>query len=362
MSRVAIFRSRKDDRKSAILRALSAIEGEIKLGSRILVKPNLVSTTKQLAATHVDALRGVLQFLRDRTDAEIMIGEGASMRDTFDGYRNFGYFSLVDEYGVKLIDFNRDRWIPARIFDTDLKDLEVRIARTVVESDFRISVCPPKTHDVVIVTLSLKNMIVGSLIRDELGTLRTFGGLAWQLFSTRMLKQTASQRSVDGLADRDSSLIARSDKMAIHCGHPAINMTLARLTPLTYPHLSVIDGTIGMEGNGPTNGTPVDLGLIITGTDFLSVDTVTARIMGFDPKEIGYLEYLRRLGMGVVDLDQIEIVGEKLESCIMPFRPHSNRISQSGWKLDEGKAGGVERAVDILRKNMPKDQPPPPPK
>jgi len=342
MTRVAIIKSA--NRTEGIKRALSAIEQDIRPARKILIKPNLVSTSNQLASTHVDAVRGVIAFLKERTDAEITVGEASSTRDTLIGFKNLGYRSLQEEYGVKLVDLNRDRWVRTRVFDGDLTDIEVRVARTVVESDYRISVCLPKTHDTVLVTLSLKNMAVGSLIRDERGTIRTLGGLAWQLFSTFILKNKKTLHFVECLGDTRSPFFSHSDKITIHRGVPAINMTLARLTPLTYPHLSVIDGTTGMEGDGPTKGKPVNLGLCIAGTDFLAVDTITARIMGFDPGEIGYLSYLCSLGMGVHEVDRIEILGEKLADCVRPFEPHSTRGKQAQWRLE----GAVEKLREIL--------------
>ncbi len=168
-SQVALVRG--SDRYNNIVQALNLIEGDIDLGDKklILIKPNFVSTRRQLAATHVDAVRAVLDWLRPRYDGLITIGEGAATSDTFDGYRNFGYLALAEEYNVRFEDLNQDQWVPIEVYDRNLRPMAVRVARTTVESDFRISVGPPKTHDAVIVTLSLKNIVVGSLIRGRGG-------------------------------------------------------------------------------------------------------------------------------------------------------------------------------------------------
>jgi uncharacterized protein (DUF362 family) len=170
-SRVAMIKG--DDRYENITQALSLIEGDVDLGDKkhILIKPNFVSTRQQLAATHVDAVRAVLDWLRSRYDGSTIIGEGAAGSDTFDGYRNFGYLNLAEEHSVRFVDLNQDQWAPVQIYDRRLRPMAVRVARTTLESDFRISVGPPKTHDAVIVTLSLKNMVMGSLIRGRGGSL-----------------------------------------------------------------------------------------------------------------------------------------------------------------------------------------------
>ncbi|MDH4135819.1 MAG: DUF362 domain-containing protein, partial [Anaerolineae bacterium] len=164
-SKVALIKG--DSRYSNITKALSLIKSDIRLDEvkDILIKVNFVSTTRQLASTHVESVRALLDFLRPRYDASITIAEGSSS-DTCAGYRHFGYLELADEHGVQLIDLNRDDWIWVQVHDRHLRPMELRAARSVVESDYRIAIGPPKTHDAVLVTLSLKNIVVGSMIRD----------------------------------------------------------------------------------------------------------------------------------------------------------------------------------------------------
>ncbi|HIC93847.1 MAG TPA: DUF362 domain-containing protein, partial [Anaerolineae bacterium] len=85
-SKVALVRG--DDRYGNIAQALTLIEDGVDLSDkrRVLIKPNFVSTGRQLAATHVEAVRAVLDWLRARYSGPITIGEGAAMGDTFAGY------------------------------------------------------------------------------------------------------------------------------------------------------------------------------------------------------------------------------------------------------------------------------------
>jgi len=327
---------RGESRYDNVAQALALIADDVDLEGRrrVLIKPNFVSTSRQLAATHVEAVRAVLDFLRQRYDGPITIGEGAALSDTVEGYIRFGYLELARQYDVRLVDLNRDEWVEVEVLDRQLRPLRVRVSKTVAESDFRIAVGPPKTHDVVIVTLSLKNMAVGSLIRDPASgqeLLRRLGHLLPSSLRNSLL--------VERVKGRLGSRVSRSDKMAIHQGYPAINLNLYRLARLVPPHLAVIDGFEAMEGDGPIYGDPVPWRIAIASADFLAADVLATHLMGFDADEVGYLHYCKIMGLGTGELGQIEVVGNvSPEECRRAFRPHSSYPAQRNWRIP-----GVEK-------------------
>ena len=164
-SRVALTRG--EDRYENVTAALNAIADDVDLRGvdQILLKPNFVSPDHPLCATHVDAARAVLDWLRARSDVPIVIGECTALKNTWLAFENYGYLSLPDEYQqVSLMDLNADEVVELTAFDWRLRPLPLKASRTAVESGFRISVGPPKTHDTILVTLSLKNMIMGGLV------------------------------------------------------------------------------------------------------------------------------------------------------------------------------------------------------
>jgi len=330
-----------ENRRKNITAALEGIADQVRLDtvSRVLVKPNFVSVNRQLAATHVDAIRAVLDFVRARYDGPIVVAEGAAMSPTWEGFRNYNYESLVEEYGVKLVDLNVDDTVPARIYDHHLRPLTVYLARTVVETDYRISVGLPKTHDTVIVTLSIKNMVMGSLVNPQ--AVRHSGGTPG--LAQRLARLAPKWMWQSGLAEwAKGTFLGRpggSSKMAMHQGFPVINLNLALVAHHVWPHLAVVDGWQGMEGDGPGNGDPVDWRVALVGTDPLAVDVLTTHLMGFDPERVGYLHYCRRLGLGVGEMGQIEVVGNVLpEDVRRSFAPSPTHERQLAWHLD-----GVER-------------------
>jgi uncharacterized protein (DUF362 family) len=259
---------------------------------RLMIKPNFVSTSKQLAATHVDAVRALLDFLVKHYSGRLTVAEGPSASRLHLGLRNFNYLKLKREYGVEFVDLNEDDSVEVEVWDEDMNKIGVRVAKTVIESDYRISVTPPKTHDLVIVTISIKNMVVGSL-----------AGLR--------------------------------NKSRIHQGYKAMNLNIAKIAKLVLPHLSVIDGFEGMDGNGPVSGEPVNLRIAIAGLDALAVDATAARVMGFDPLEVGYFYHLNNLGVGVADSNSIEMLGIPIQEATRRFKPHYSYRAQMGWKLSE---------------------------
>ena len=213
------------------------------------------------------------------------------MGNTFDGYSGYGYLELARKYNVTLVDNADDEFVKVKAYDSSFGAMYLHLAHRVVESDFRISVCPLKTHNMVIVTLSLINIVVGSL----------------------------------------------RDKSQIHQGYPGINLNIFRMARYVSPHLSVIDGFTGMEGDGPVSGSEVKPGVAIASTDFLAADTVAAKIMGFDIDKIGYLYYCKIKGLGTGDIDSMNIVGENIDSCIQPFEPHPDYKSQLDWHIPDLK-------------------------
>ena len=237
-SRVALIKG--SNRSQNIDASLRLIEDEINLKGKnnLLIKVNFVSTSNQLAATHVDAVRSLLLFLRERYDGKITIGESAS-GPARAGYERFGYLNLVKEFGVELADFNQDKWELVDLYDSALNPMKLHFSRQVIDSDYRIAIGPAKTHDTVVVTLSIKNLFMGSLSNTH------------------------------------------GDKWKMHQGYPVHNLNLFLLAAAYAPHLSIIDGFTGMEGNGPISGDPVEWGVVVTSHDPVAADCLAAQLMGF---------------------------------------------------------------------------------
>jgi uncharacterized protein (DUF362 family) len=282
--------------------------------------------------------------VRARYDGPITIAEGPSVQPAGEGFRLHGYKPLIESHDVTLADLNHDEPVPVDVYDWRLRPLRLHLARSVVESDFRISVGPPKTHDIVIVTLSLKNMIMGTLISrfthtdaSSNGSRLNVGAISkviWRLVPLLVRHLPPAE----WLTFRAMSTLEPSDKMKMHQSYPIINLNLALLAPHVVPHLSVIDGFEAMEGNGPTQGDPVPWRIALASTDALAADVTAAALMGFDADEVGYLHYCKKMGLGAGDPDQIQIVGNTtMAGCARRFRPHDTYHRQKRWRLSQAE-------------------------
>ncbi|MGD0341070.1 MAG: DUF362 domain-containing protein [Bacteroidales bacterium] len=298
-----------DNRADLAFRALQPYSKQIKLAignRRIVLKPNNVSINIPLCATHVDTLEGILEFLKSINKLDnVIIAESAADGPTLDGFNNYGYTRLANKYPVKFVDLDQEGFEVLYVFDEkDYRPHPVRFSSVILSPDsYIISVAKMKTHDRAVVTLSLKNIVFGSPIKDA-GF--TFG-----------------RNRKEGM---------KSDKPIVHGnGFRGINYNLYDLAHRVYPHLAVIDGFEGMEGNGPTNGTPVDHRVCVVSTDWLAADRIAVELMGVDFAKIGYLNYCKQTGLGTADLSKIEIVGESIRNHIKPYKLSDNIEEQLIW-------------------------------
>ena len=302
-----------DNRTDNIFRALKSLQAEIaqSIGNRrVVIKPNNVSTTSQLAATHADALAGILEFLKSigKLDNAI-VAESSAPPNTMEGFQNFGYTTLADKYKVKLVDLDKENFQTIMAFsEADARPHPVRVSSILANQadNFIISACMLKTHNFAIATMSIKNIILGAPLK-----LPNPNG--------------AGQGSRGGFGN--------SDKPIMHGGGPhGINTNLAMLAPILHPSLAVIDGFEGMEGNGPIGGTRVDHRVCVVSTDYLAADTVGATLMGIAPADIGYLTYLAAAKAGESDLSKMEILGESVAKLAKKYQLSPSIENQLQWK------------------------------
>jgi uncharacterized protein (DUF362 family) len=303
-----------DHRADMAFRALQPFSDQIKktIGKkRVVIKPNNVLIDRQLAATHVDSLEGILEFLNSIGVTEnVMIAESAASGATFEGFDNYRYFDLEKKYPVKLVDLDQEKYELIHVFnEKDFRPHAVRTSSLILDPDtYVISAAKLKTHDRVLATLSLKNIVFGAPIKDL--------GFSW------------SKNRKPG---------TKNDKPIGHgSGIRAINYNTFSMSKMLHPDLSVIEGLEGMEGNGPNWGTPVDHRVCIAGTDWLASDRVAIELMGIDFANVGYLNYCADAGMGESDLNKIEVIGASLKDHIRSYRLNDNIEKQLVWKNPVG--------------------------
>lgn len=298
-----------DNRADLAFRALQPFSKQIAqaIGNRrVVLKPNNVLIDVPLTSTHVDTLEGVLEFLKSIHKLKnVIIAESAANGPTLDGFSNYGYYRLISKYPVKLVDLDKEPFDMLHVFDEkDFRPHPIRMSRIMLDPDsYIVSVARMKTHDRVVATLSLKNIVLGAPIKDS--------GYTW----TSARKQGT-----------------KSDKAIAHGGgFRGTNYNLYVLSRQLHPHLSIIDGFEGMEGNGPNSGTPVDHRVCVAGIDWLAADRVAVELMGIDFATVGYLNFCAQTGSGIADLNKIEIIGETISNHKKTYKLNANINSQLIW-------------------------------
>jgi len=321
-SRVAITKG--GDRADNAFRAMQVFKREIAAAigdKRIIVKPNVVNHLIELADTHVDWLEGILEFLKSIGKTDVTIAE-STPRCTVEGFENMGYYRLLEKYPARLADLNQEGSEVVQVWRNAGALWPIRVSRLLLNPDNFIISCPRiKTHNVVVATLSLKNVAMAAPMVDP----GIFFG------------QPGSSKTHKTWMHGDS-------------GNPQdLNDNIHRLAKVygIHPDLAVIDGYQGMQGNGPSGGFAApEQRLGITSFDWVAADRVCVQLMGHDSYQLGSrgpypacLSYCAQSGLGEWDLSNIETIGEPIAGNVVPFEPHS----------------GVKNGSQLGMREMPKE-------
>ena len=243
-------------------------------GKRVLLKPNLVEWDKSTTInTDVTVVSAALEVFQQLGAAEVKIGEGPGhRRDTIDLAHEARYRKEIEHFDGLFTDLNRDDVSAVKKF---ADEGEFYFPNTVLQADLIVSLAKMKTHHWAKATLSMKNffgVVPGSVYGWPKNTLHMIG--------------------------IDRSIVE-----------------LRRTFPNTF---AIVDGVVGMEGNGPIQGTPKNAGVLVMGRDLRAVDATCCRIMGINPLRLEYLA--KSNGLGNFYEPDIEQRGETIQSVRTDFK------------------------------------------
>ena len=304
--------------KKALLEAIELIGGfksKISRGDSVLIKPNLVGAVsyKTGATTNPFLVEALIDNLKDYGVKKITIGEGAAVGiKTNDAFSENGWDKLAEKKKVKLLDFKKDDFIPMGISNGKMLR-RLYAPKSLIETDIIINVPVMKTHDTYPATLGIKNM---------------------------------------------KGVIRESDKKRFHLW--GLSQCIVDLNKLLLPHITIEDGTIGMEGYGPMFGTPANLGVIIASFDTVAADTVAAEVMGVKKGTIEYLKLAAEQDLGCGDLSGIEILGSSIDEVKRKFEPatlEENELAENNIRILEGGAcSGCRITLEAFIYRLQKDK------
>ncbi|MHB9027280.1 MAG: DUF362 domain-containing protein, partial [Candidatus Latescibacterota bacterium] len=226
------------DRREMVYQALKPFEKEIRDGiqnKQLIIKPNFVFNGNPVCATHPDAVRGLLDFLKPLYKKQIIIAESTvSPKRTGKMFEEYGYLPLQREYNVTLVDLNEQPASTFFILGNKLETAPIQVIDTFLDpQNYLFSITRPKSHDTVVATLGLKNMVMGSPRYNYTG-------------------------------------INYKPLMHGHRDHARwLHYNMFLIARHVRPDFTVIDGLEGMEGNGPVNGTGIPHGIALAGPDVI---------------------------------------------------------------------------------------------
>jgi len=264
--------------RKAVKKSLDLIGGLDSLvspGDRVLVKPNLIGpyhyTTGATTSPHV--IRALCELAKEAGARKVTIADGSAVGSkTEEVFTVTGLGELSTKIGADLVNLKKNKTVYMGIPNGKVFR-RLKIPEAVMEADVIINAPVMKTHDVFPATLGLKNM---------------------------------------------KGVLQEKDKKRFHKW--GLAQSIVDLNKLVLPQVTVLDGTVGMEGMGPARGTPVNLGIIVSSFDTVAADSVAAAVMGIDPLEIEYVRLAFEQGLGCADLPRIEVVGLGIEEVRRPFK------------------------------------------
>jgi uncharacterized protein (DUF362 family) len=269
------------------------VERLIPKDAKVVVKVNLSTPFKEMAHasnTSPEILDAVCAVLAART-THIWVGESDGMRyPSEEAFEASGFYPILEKHGVKPINFTKDTWV-------ETGNPLIRgwgMSKTLLDADVFITLPVLKTHATTVFTGSLKNQF--------------------------------------GCMPQHNRILL----------HPKLDEVLVAINAILKPKLAIMDGIVAMEGRGPINGKPRELGVILASTDPVALDATAMRLVGLDPYTSKHVVLAAREGLGKIDQKDIAVDG--------PFGEYETRFLPAEKDLPIRALGWISRSKFLTEK------------
>ena len=292
-TKIGIQRIENENVKTAVFSTLELIDAQKLIHKEdmvVLLKPNLLmgKPAERAVNTHPEVVRAVIQWVKQFNPSKIYVSDSAGGQKpgiTEAAMKESGIQEICEQEGAICVPFEKTERDIYEVKDA-LELKEISSSRLIKEADLIINIPKIKTHWQCTLTCCIKNM-----------------------FGTVLLANKAKTHAQTAVLERFCS-------------------ALVDIYSVSKPQLTVIDGYYCMEGQGPSSGDVVKLNIILAGYDGVALDTTVCKIIGFDPSEILYLGKAVEKNLGTINLEEVEILGETIESVYRKFkRPKLKPIS-----------------------------------
>jgi len=274
LSRVSVVKL-KGDLYTGIASAIEEAGGLDLVGKKVLIKPNLVEPRSPESGdiTSPKVVEAIIRYCYERGAQEVIVGDGPSyyqsetrLRECF---TKTGISKVAERWGARWVVFDDYSYRTFRDFSTYTPG-EFRVSEFIFNSDILINVPVMKTHFMSKVTLAMKNL---------------------------------------------KGCLKREDKPGFHRN---LARAVVKLNKIVRPHMNIVDGT-AVKGNPP---------VLVAGKDIVAVDSVASSIMGFNPDKIEMIKFGFEEGLGEMNLERIEIMGDSLSGLKMNLEAPSEVIKR----------------------------------
>ncbi len=246
----------------------------------VVIKPNLVDVLPDRPAhTHPAVVDAVVALCQAHGARRVVVAEGSTFqRDAEALVEASGLGAVLRQRGVAFVDLNTDALVDVPLPGRYTRIGHLWLPRTIVEADLVISVPKMKCHHWTGVSLSMKNMF-GVVPGCKYG---------WP-------------------------------KNILHLQN--LDLSILEVYEAVRPGLAVVDGVVGMEGDGPLMGQARPTGVLVVGCDGVAVDAIASQVMGFAPAHISYLYLADWVGLGAIEPRRIALRGLPIEAVRQRYAP-----------------------------------------
>lgn len=261
-------------------------------GKQVLIKPNLVvgASPEKAVCTHPEVVGALIRHLRG---SKVSVGDSPGLGSTENVAVIAGILEVCQREGAALVDFANPI---VKETPEGAVCRGIPLAEAVLRADAVISAAKLKTHALTRYTGAVKNL---------------FGCMPGKLKPEMHLRMEEIDQFAGFLVD--------------------VYLTV-------NPVLSVVDGIVAMEGNGPRNGNPCKVGVLLAGKDGVAVDAVAASVIGIDPFSVPIILDAHQRKVGCGDLGSIEIIGTTL-----------NEVRIRGFKTVPGSSSALKNLPPFLK-------------
>ncbi|MFW5998621.1 MAG: DUF362 domain-containing protein [Halanaerobiaceae bacterium] len=305
------------DQTHQLIQEVGGLEKIIAPGDKVLIKANASHPrpVPEGAVVNTQIVYALIEEAFQAGAEEVKVGDASGDKNgTIQVFHDLGYRPIINKTGAQLIDLNQPPYMRVEVpFAAGLAHKSYIFSEELRQFDVLISAAKMKTHSEAQVTLGMKNLVGMPPVKPFIGASRKV-----------LHKSIDSENIAKNLESKEKFEDYISNKVKIE-GEKLPNERLCRsiidlnlIFPIAF---TVIDGVIGMQGQGPWKGNAISTNVMLAGFNVLATDATAARIMGFQPEDIRKFQLAQERELGSYKMKDIKLIGDDIKELIQSYAP-----------------------------------------